>query len=77
VAFPQCGADVLIRLVLEYESTSEYKKLDPEEVPDNKEWHTITWKIDDPQFVASWAFDFRFNAGKYCVQSVTVTKAGR
>ena len=64
------------KLVLEYESTSGYKKLDPEEVPDNKEWHTITWKIGDPQFVASWAFDFRFNSGKYCVQSVTVTKVG-
>lgn len=65
------------KLILEYESTSGYRKLPPYEVPDNQEWHTATWKIDDAQFVASWAFDFRFNAGPYCLQSVTVTRGDR
>ena len=61
-------------IVLEYESTSGYRKATPYVVPDNKEWHTAIWKIDDAQFVSSWAFDFRFNNGPYCLQSVTVTK---
>lgn len=65
------------KLTLEYESTSGYKKAEPYEVPDNTAWHTATWKIDDAQFVSSWAFDFRFNSGKYCVQSVTVTRKDR
>lgn len=62
------------KLVLEYESTSGYKKPEPYVIPDNKEWHTATWKIDDAQFVGTWAFNFRFNKGKYCIQKVTVTK---
>ena len=62
------------KLALEYESTSGYKKAEPLDVPDNTKWHTLTWRIDDPQFVSSWAFDFRLTSGKYLVQSVTVTK---
>lgn len=64
------------KLTLEYESTSGYKKPDPFEIPDDQDWHTATWKIDDAQFVGTWAFNFRFNAGNYGVQSVTVTKVG-
>jgi len=62
------------KLVLEYESTSGYKKAEPLDVPDNTKWHTVTWRITDAQFVSSWAFDFRLNSGKYFIQSVTVTK---
>jgi len=64
------------KLTLEYESTTGngYKKPEPYEIPENKEWNTATWKIDDAQFVGTWAFNFRFNAGKFLVQSVTVTK---
>jgi len=65
------------QLELEYESTKGYKKLPVFQVPDNTEWHKATWRIDDPQFVAMWGFNFRFNSGKYVVQSVTVTKLGR
>ncbi|MDD5261063.1 MAG: endo-1,4-beta-xylanase [Methylacidiphilales bacterium] len=59
---------------LTYESTSEFKTLPPEDVPDNKNWHTLKWRIDDAQFVSIWGFSFRFNNGPYYVQSVTVTK---
>ena len=62
------------KLVLEYESTSGYKKAEPLDVPDNTKWHTLTWRIDDPQFVSSWAFDFRMTSGKHLIQSMTVTK---
>lgn len=61
-------------ITLEYESTGGYKKLAPQEIPDNTEWRTLTWKIDDPQFVNTWAFSFRVNSGKYFVQKVAVKK---
>ncbi len=65
------------KLVLEYESTSGYKKAPEFDIPDNKTWHTATWKIDDAQFVGTWAFNFRFNIGPYFVKSVSVRKLDR
>jgi hypothetical protein len=64
------------KLELEYESTTGYKKAEPYIVPDNSDWHTATWRIDDDQFVGMWGFNFRFNSGKYVIQSVTVKKVG-
>ena len=51
-------------------------------VPDNKQWHTVKWRIDDAQFVNYWGFNFSFNSdgdkfNKYYIQSVTVTKLGK
>jgi hypothetical protein len=65
------------RLTLTYESTSGYKKAAPFEVPDNKDWHTAKWRIDDAQFVGQWTYNFTLNAGNYAIQSVTVTKLER
>jgi hypothetical protein len=62
------------KLDLEYESLTGYKKADPYEIPASDEWHEAKWRIDDDQFVGTWAFNFRFNNGKYFVKSVTVTK---
>ncbi len=68
---------------LQYESTSGLKG-GPSwfTVPDNKEWHTVTWKIDDAQFVNFWGFNFAFNSdgdkfNRYYIQSVTVTKLAK
>lgn len=61
-------------LQLEYESTGGFKKLPAVEIPDNTQWHTVSWKITDAQFVNMWAFNFRINAGKYLIQKVTVMK---
>ncbi len=65
---------------LQYESTSGLKG-GPGwfTVPDNKRWHTVTWKIDDAQFVNFFGFNFSFNSdgdkfNKYYIRSVTVTK---
>jgi polysaccharide biosynthesis protein PslG len=68
---------------LQYESTSGLKGgRGWYTVPDNKEWHTVSWKIDDAQFVNYWGFNFSFNSdgnklNKYYIQSVTVTKLAR
>jgi hypothetical protein len=68
---------------LVYESSNGFKTAGGwYTVPDNKEWHTVRWKIDDPQFVNYWGYNFslvsdgnQFN--KYYIQSVTVTKGAK
>jgi hypothetical protein len=67
---------------LVYESTTGYKNLGWYTVPDNKKWHTIKWKITDPQFVNMWGYNFSLNSdgpkfSKYYIKSVTVTKLGK
>jgi hypothetical protein len=64
---------------LVYESTNGFKNFGWYTVPDNKEWHTMSWKITDPQFVAMWSYHFTLESdgnqyNKYYIQSVTVTK---
>ena len=48
-------------------------------IPDNKEWHTKTWRIDDPEFVNYWGFNFVLESdgdvyNKYLIRSVSVKK---
>jgi hypothetical protein len=62
-----------------YESTNGTKNFDWYTVPDNKEWHTITWKITDAEFVGMYGYNFYLNSdgnqfNKYLIQSVKVTK---
>jgi hypothetical protein len=62
-----------------YESTNGYKNFGWYTVPDNKEWHTMSWKITDAQFVSMWGYNFALESdgnqyNKYYIQSVTVTK---
>ncbi len=66
---------------LVYESTNGFKsaKSGWYAVTDNKEWHSVRWKIDDAQFVNYWGYNFviepdgsQFN--KYYPTSVTVSK---
>ena len=64
---------------LKYESTDGFKTTESQTVPDNSEWHTITWKIDDAQFDSMWGFNFELESNgkqsnKYDIQSVTVNK---
>ena len=51
-------------------------------VPDNKQWHTVTWRIDDPQFVNYWGYNFSLESdgdkyNKYYIRSVTVKKLAK
>lgn len=66
---------------LVYESTTGLKtaKLGWYTVPDNKQWHTVKCRIDDPQFNNYWGYNFALESdgpkfGNYYLQSVTVTK---
>jgi hypothetical protein len=65
---------------LVYESTNGFKTAGTWfTVPDNKKWHTVSWKIDDAQFVSYWGYNFALESdgnkfNKYYIQNVTVTK---
>ena len=67
---------------LKYESTTGNSSCGWYTVPDNKEWHTKTWRIDNAQFVGKWGFNFSLDSdgnkfNKYYIQSVTVTKLAK
>ena len=64
---------------LVYESTKGFHSTGWYTVPDNKQWHTVKWKITDAQFVNYWGYNFSLVSddnqyNKYLIQSVTVTK---
>jgi hypothetical protein len=64
---------------LRYESTNGFKDCGWYTVPDNKEWHTMTWTIKDAEFVNYWDYNFSLDSdgpkfNKYFIQSVTVKK---
>jgi hypothetical protein len=51
-------------------------------VPDNKQWHTQRWRIDDAQFVNYWGYNFSLVSdgdvfNKYYLRSVTVRKLAK
>jgi hypothetical protein len=64
---------------VKYESPDGFKTTSWFAIPDNQQWHTATWEIDDAQFVNMWGYSFALNSdgnklNKYFVQSVTVEK---
>ncbi|MCB1079016.1 MAG: hypothetical protein KDM64_14435, partial [Verrucomicrobiae bacterium] len=65
---------------LDYESSQGLKSAGGwYTIPDNREWHTATWRIEDPQFVNYWGYNFGLNSdgnqyNRYYIRSVTVTK---
>jgi hypothetical protein len=64
---------------LNYESIAGSKNCGWFTVPDNKRWHTVTYKITDEQFVSMYGFNFSLDSdgnqyNKYDIQNVTVTK---
>jgi len=65
---------------LKYESTTnDHASIGWNSVPAADQWHTISWDIDDDQFVAYWGYNFMFNSdstqhSNYSIKSVTVTK---
>ncbi|PTY02243.1 hypothetical protein DB346_08995 [Verrucomicrobia bacterium LW23] len=73
-----------VTLGFEYESNKVkregYSKVEPQEIPeDTSQWHKLSWKVDDSQFVGTWSFHFRFQGDpkQYLIHSVTVTRLDR
>lgn len=61
-------------IFLKYESSRGYTGAAAADIQGNHEWQTVTWNIEDSQFVSKWGFNFRFDSGRYYIKSVTVTK---
>lgn len=64
---------------LVYESTDGFKNLGWYTIPDNLQWHTVTWRLTDAQFVGMWGYHFLLESdgnqyNRYFIRSVTVTK---
>ena len=65
---------------LVYESTHGFKTAGHwYTIPDNKQWHTARWRIDDPQFVNYWGFNFLLESdgnqyNKYFIRRIVVRK---
>ena len=66
---------------LVYESSGGFKNCGWYTVPGDGQWHTMSWKIDDDEFVGMWAYNFSLVSDgnqydKYSIREVTVTKTG-
>jgi len=71
-------------LSVEYESEKTvregYARTPNLQIPeDTSQWHDVSWKIDDSQFVGTWAFHFRLSGDpkNYLIQSLTVKRLDR
>ncbi|MCI0600677.1 MAG: glycosyl hydrolase [Beijerinckiaceae bacterium] len=67
-------------LNLEYESLRGYVGAPPwMTIPEDDQWHELTWKVTDANFVGAWGYNFRLNASssphELYVKEVRVTKS--
>jgi hypothetical protein len=63
-------------VAIAYESTSGMKTTTSQSVPGNTQWYTLTWTINDAQFVGNYGYNFYLSSAspRYYIQSLTVTK---
>ncbi|WOB11363.1 hypothetical protein [Piscinibacter gummiphilus] len=64
---------------LKYESTTGTKGIGWNAVPAGDAWSTMSWVLNDAQFVGKWGYHFTFDSDStqysgYSIRSVTVTK---
>ncbi|MEZ5701008.1 MAG: hypothetical protein R3E42_02150 [Burkholderiaceae bacterium] len=78
-AVVQRGAGAPAGFNLKYESTSGTKTVGWNQVVAGEGWSTLTWRLNDPQFVGKFGYHFTFDADSkqhsgYRIQRVMVTK---
>jgi hypothetical protein len=70
--------DKVSGMSLNYESERGYVDTTYLNIPESDEWHTLSWKVDDANFVAAWGWNFRLNAisspNEFLIKEVRVTK---
>ena len=50
-------------LNLEYESLNGYVGAPPwHSIPEDDQWHELTWTVADANFVGAWGYNFRLDA---------------
>jgi len=62
-----------------YESAKGYREAGKwVDLPEDDQWHELTWKFDDANFVGQWGFNFRINSigspNEFYVKEVRVKK---
>lgn len=66
---------------IDYESLNDYKGAPGwTNIPEDDQWHELTWKVSDSNFVGQWDWNFRINAlnspGEFWIKEVRVRKIG-
>ncbi|WOJ91232.1 glycosyl hydrolase [Methylocapsa polymorpha] len=65
---------------IDYESLKGYRGgPNYQEIPGDEQWHELTWKVSDANFVGGWGWNFRLSAlgsaGEFDVKEVRVRKS--
>ena len=70
--------DKVAGMSLNYKSQRGYVDTAYHNIPESDEWHQITWKVDDANFVGAWGWNFRINAisspNEFLIKEVRIRK---
>ena len=55
------AADKLAGLSLNYESQKGYVNSTYINIPEDENWHELSWTVADANFVGAWGWNFRLN----------------
>jgi polysaccharide biosynthesis protein PslG len=72
--------DKVAGMSLNYESQRGYVNTAYLDIPESDEWHEVSWKVSDANFVGAWGWNFRINAisspNEFLIKEVKVRKPG-
>jgi hypothetical protein len=72
------GPDKTAGMSLDYESQNGYVNAAYLDIPKSDEWHEVSWKVSDANFVGAWGWHFRINAisspNEFLIKEVRVRK---
>jgi polysaccharide biosynthesis protein PslG len=73
--------DKVAGLALNYESSSGYVDGGYFNIPEGDQWHELTWRVSDANFVGAWGWNFRLNGiaspSDFLIKEIQVKKAGQ
>jgi hypothetical protein len=72
------GSDKMAGMALNYESQTGYVDAGYFNIPEGDQWHELSWKVSDANFVGGWGWNFRLNAiaspNEFMIKGVSVRK---
>jgi hypothetical protein len=72
--------DKVAGMTIDYESQKGYVNKEYRNIPSDGEWHDISWKVSDANFVGAWGWNFRINAisspSEFLIKEVKIRKLG-
>jgi plastocyanin len=73
------ASDKVAGMNLEYESLKGYIGAPYFNIPEDDQWHELTWKVTDANFVGGWGWNFRLDAiaspNEFYIKEVRVKKS--